>query len=196
METLLEGTRLFDMNSHNWRDLSFPVKILKDNYVLPSPINKGEDIFKIINLSEYISDDFFNFVHSLGLYPISVAFLLFRYSTGYSCPIHIDDTSNRCSYAINVATEETDSRMEWFAPKSGIVPTIEDKTENLFYREYDINDLVLIDTKKVHTETLVRTDIPHRGINFDKKDRWCFSIRFVPKYTFEEAEEIFKKYLT
>ena len=183
------------MNSLNWRDLSLPVKLLKDDYVLPAPVNTGADIFKLMP-SDYLSDQFFNLVHDLNLYPIQTGCLLFRYSTGYFCPIHIDDTISTCNYSINFTLEETDSKMEWFKPKEGILPVTGMTAEHTSYRQYDVNDLILIDSKNIHKTTLVRVDIPHRGINFDKKDRWCFSIRFIPKYTFEEAEEIFKKYLT
>jgi len=63
--------------------------------------------------------------------------------------------------------------------------------------KYDPLECTLLDTVELTGPTLVRIDIPHNVVNYDKDNyRWCLSIRDVAsKWTWEQAVEHFNPWL-
>jgi hypothetical protein len=180
-------------NCYNLR-LDFPV--LKEGFVFPKPKSLGWDIY-ILPAEELISTEAIKFFKQLDLTLYNCH--LFKGPPSLSCRIHIDGhESNLRSqpvWAINWVMGSAKSDMIWYEP---ITAGSEKKNDvGTDYQVWALDEVKEIERSSFAGPTLVRTDIPHRAINYDMRNtRWCVSLRTTRKLvTWDAAVEYFKPYI-
>lgn len=149
-----------------------------------------------VNLKNCLSDRFLDFFSENEFFPLRG--FLFYCPPNSSSSIHIDgDYEKSRPFALNIAWGSTKSSMQWYNIKDKTVDYIESHTQaNSPYLQFNNDQVDLIEQTTIDTISLVRTNIPHRIINYDTlKGRHCLSIRIDNIKTWEEAIIKFKQYL-
>jgi hypothetical protein len=85
--------------------------------------------------------------------------------------------------------------MHWYDP---IKEGTEIKTHvGTAYQRWNLDQVKEIERATFSGPTLVRTDIPHRAVNYDfKNPRWCISIRATKSFnSWEDSVNFFKPYI-
>jgi len=125
--------------------------------------------------------------------------IIITYLPNSSCPIHVDGNNTdeydyRQFTAINFTMGGRGS-IQWFKP-TGETPT------DVFHTEiakspiikYDEATSELADTHAGTDPAVVRVDMPHRGVNMSNQTRYSITLRWLPKLTWEQAQEKFKPF--
>lgn len=180
----------------NHYNLNFDFPILKDGFKFPKPKTYIWDIF-LVQPEEFASEESINFFQDLGLNLFNCH--IFRGGPGMQCGIHVDGhTSNKGSqpiWAINWILGAEESSMHWYDP---IKEGTEIKTHvGTAYQRWNLDQVKEIEQATFSGPTLVRTDIPHRVVNYDfKNPRWCISIRATKSFnSWEDSVNFFKPYI-
>lgn len=125
--------------------------------------------------------------------------VIFTYMPNSECPIHVDGFNTdeydyRQFTAINF-TMGGQGSMQWFE-STGEIPTdpLHTKVAKSPFVMYD-ETMSKLDSSYIGTDpTLVRVDVPHRGTNMSNQTRHSITLRWLPKLTWEEAQEKFKPF--
>jgi hypothetical protein len=180
-------------NYYNLR-LDFPV--LKEGFIFPKPKSFNWDIY-ILPAEELVSPQAIEFFKQLDLTLYNCH--LFRGSPSSACGIHIDghgsNPETQPVWAINWVMGSAKSEMIWYEPISA---GSEIKTNvGTDYQRWKLDEVKEIEKASFTGPTLVRTDIPHRSVNYDMRNpRWCISLRTTKKIvTWNDAVEYFKPYI-
>lgn len=182
------------MKNHFNLNFSFP--ILKEGFIFPKPKTYVWDIF-LLDAEEFASDQAIEFFKTLDLNLQGCH--IFRGAPATGCGIHVDGhISNKDSqpvWAINWILNSNSSTMFWYKP---LHEGSEIKTHvGTAYQRWNLDQVEEIEKASFTGPTLVRTDIPHRVVNYDLKNpRWCISIRTNKTFsTWEESVDFFKPYI-
>jgi len=186
---------------HNHYELDFPCAIVREDVDISTYPEFNQYHWAVWNdrSDRYLTPEAVAFIHSMGicdqvwfdnkLQPDHVA--VFRGNKDTFMDIHCDRGPSWC---INYVWGSSRSEMSWWEPDSDINLSPEMCSIGSEYMKYDPLKCNLIDSVELTGPTLVRIDIPHNVVNYDKENyRWCLSIRDLSnKWTWEEAVEKFR----
>lgn len=180
----------------NYYNLNFKFPILKDGFEFPKPKTYVWDIF-LLEPKTFASEESINFFNSIGLKIANCH--IFRGAPRTSCGIHVDGHTatpkSQPIWAINWIIGSNTSSMYWYNPKQ---EGNEIKTHvGTAYQRWNLDQVEEIQKASFLGATLVRTDIPHRVVNYDLKNpRWCVSIRATKSFnSWEDSVNFFKPYI-
>jgi hypothetical protein len=181
----------------NHYNLNFKFPILKTGFEFPKPKTQVWDIF-ILKPKEFASTQAIAFFHNLGLTLYNCH--IFRGAPGKACGIHVDGHTLRKEsqsvWAINWILEAEESSMHWYNPIGEGNKMI--NHAGTPYQRWNLDQVEEIERASFSGPTLVRTDIPHRVVNYDVKNpRWCISIRSTKTLinSWEDSVNFFKPYI-
>ncbi len=181
------------MPNHYNLNLDFP--ILKPGFEFPQAKSPYWDIY-LPQAGEFVSKEAMSFFDNLGLELKNCH--LFRGNPAWACGIHIDGHQSELVtqpiWAINWIMGSNHSEMMWYDP---IMPGSEILTNvGTKYQRWTLEEVREIERAEFLGPTLVRTDIPHRVVNYDNKnDRWCISLRSPNRFNdWGTAVEFFRPY--
>jgi hypothetical protein len=154
--------------------------------------------------SKYLSSNGINFLHNhLNLTERSKhdgrfqkdTVKVFRGDPDTELDIHRD---RGVCWAINLVWGSTSSEMIWYEETSETITSDAVCSILAEYKKYHKETMNIIERTSFVGPTLVRIDIPHNVINYDKNNtRWCMSIRdYHSTWTWEEAVEYFKPWIS
>lgn len=125
--------------------------------------------------------------------------MIFFYGPNCVSDIHVDgfvtpEYDYRQLSAINF-TKGGQGLMQWFEPygEPPTTPKLTRVAKSPFIK-YDETNSRLADGYDVSTPALVRVDVPHRGINLSNEIRYSITLRWLPKLSWEEAQDKFKSF--
>lgn len=124
---------------------------------------------------------------------------LFRGEPNNQLFIHQDSPSTKYnSWGINLSWGCEESEMRWYKIKENIDPKILNVLTGRKVDVYTEDQVDLVAAHKITKlrPTLIRGDIPHHAVNYGKTLRWSVSIRDQKKWTWEDAVEYFKPWIS
>lgn len=190
--------------------LDFPIKQIRDDFVLPRGPSKDNVIFfRGEDVGTIFTQEFLQFLTDQGTIPHSV--LIFHHLPHVDYQrIHIDNPQSQTSdltFAFNWIFCEGECATRWFKPK-----IVDGKPYEGFKIVNNPHEVVVngkrhvtkgytvtqFDPEMVEVETelkdkgpfLIQANIPHRGVNLSDHDRWSISLRTT--HDVPNAESLFQ----
>ena len=162
---------------NNFYNLNFDFDILDPTFEFPKPQTWVWDIY-MLEAKGFINQTVIDYFDNIGLNLHNCH--LFRGAPGAACSIHVDghesNDDSKPIWAINWILGSRSSEMIWYEPISQGNETL--THAGSLYQKWDLNQVKELERTKIISPTLVRTDIPHRVLNYDTVNpRWCISIR-------------------
>ncbi len=163
-------------------EIDYQGKIVSDFFVLPQE-PKTQKIFPI-DINNDIAEELKFFLIKKFLF-ISNGYLFYT-PPGYKSAIHVDGISLHQRPALNfVLNSNRLGIMKWYKLKDGISVPLPELTSNAtMYLQVEENDTEEIAQHNLKKLCLVHTGIFHNIENPDEIGRWCISIRFDQRLSF------------
>jgi hypothetical protein len=185
----------------NHYELDVPCKILKDDFDTSAYPDFGSYHWAVWNdqSERYLTQECKKLLADWGICD-QVWFdnklqqnhvVVFRGNKNQFMDIHCDRGP---SWGINLVWGASHSDMVWYEPFNDTATDNAMCSVGSEYQKYDPEQCCELERTSSHGPMLVRIDIPHNVINYDKDNyRWCLSIRDLNnKWTWDEAVEHFK----
>lgn len=181
---------------NNFYNLNFDFEILDPIFEFPKPKLMDWDIH-VLKPEGFINQSAIDYFNKIGLSLHNCH--LFRGAPGAACGIHVDghdsNDDSKPIWAINWIIGSRSSEMVWYDALSAGNETLTHAGTS--YQKWNITQVKEIERTKIVNPTLVRTDIPHRVLNYDTVNpRWCISIRTNKLFKdWEGAVDFFKPWI-
>lgn len=163
----------------NWHELKLPFdNPVNSSFVFPDTVGITEPwTIWLPDIDTFLSDELKSWFRTINCLPHFAH--LFYGLPGQQCKIHKDGIKTPVPAAINWVLTGRQSDMIWYDPldQGNTEYVVGSKREHIYWNE---NQVVEIDRHTMTGPCLVRTDIPHKVINYDTEPRWCVSVRFWP----------------
>ena len=178
----------------NWHELNLPFdNPLNPRFTLPDTNGITEPwTIWLPDIDTFLSTELKAWFKTINCMPHFAH--LFYGLPGAECKIHTDGIKNPVPAAINWVFTGKQSDMIWYdkLEEGNVEYVVGSKREHIFWHEHQVTE---IDRHRIKRPCLVRTDIPHKVVNYDMIPRWCISVRFWPGQSWPKTVAMLHDYI-